>query len=105
MIANIRAYSATTKIGIMLTTPPNASQDAFGTAHGWVQTQWRYRLNNYELVKRAMARFIFRTKIYLIPTHQNIDAANNINDGVHPKTAGYNEMGDTVYYWLKSFET
>ncbi|PGM03213.1 hypothetical protein, partial [Bacillus thuringiensis] len=46
--------------------------------------------------------------IYLVPDNNNIDAKNGFdidaNGGVHPNASGYNQRGDTLFYFLKSFE-
>lgn len=58
-------------------------------------------------------------KVFLIPTNINLDCENNFpaaaeainegntemimrqNNGVHPAPAGYRQIGDTYYAWLK----
>ena len=47
-------------------------------------------------------------KVFIIPTSLNLDCENNFPvfkgvqcNGVHPTAAGYNQMGDTYYSWMK----
>jgi lysophospholipase L1-like esterase len=104
IINSIKAYNSNIKIGVNITIPPNESQDAFGLAYGSGQTQWRYKRNNSLWIEQLINHFKSISGVYLIPMNNNIDCKNNINDGVHPKAEGYNQMGDALYYWMKSFE-
>ena len=106
LINNIKSYDTNIKIGLNITIPPNASQNAFGVAYGSGQTQWRYKRNNVIWIKRMIDYYRNKEaeKIYLVPINVNIDTVNNINDGVHPKDEGYYQLGDVMYYFLKSFE-
>ena len=69
------------------------------------------------LVERMLAKYGRREseRIYIVPTHVNLDCQHNYpvaegpwnaatdlkgtrqNNGVHPAGAGYNQIGDTVY--------
>lgn len=96
---------------------PAGSQDAFGQDYANGQTWRRYRRNI------ALASYRIRqdlgalegSKIYLLPWNVTVDpvwgfpatvaAVNStasdttrrLNDGVHPATAGYQQMGDSLY--------
>ncbi|AOH54499.1 hypothetical protein ABE28_009050 [Peribacillus muralis] len=111
MINKIKVYSSTIKVGIFVTIPPNENQDSFGLAYGNGQTQWRYKRNNALWIDEVIKYFKGKEAqgIYLIPDNTNIDAKNGFdidaNGGVHPNATGYNQRGDTLYYWLKSFES
>jgi lysophospholipase L1-like esterase len=104
IINKIKAYNGSVKIGINITIPPNDNQDIFGDSYGCSQTQWRYKLNNVAWVKRLIEYYSAVSNVYLVPIHVAVDTVANISDGVHPTTTGYNQIGDMVYYWLKSFE-
>ena len=59
-------------------------------------------------------------KVHAVPVYMNIDTENNMkyleqpvnegnpqkimraNNGVHPARAGYRQMGDTLYCWIKA---
>ena len=104
IIGDVKAYSSSIKIGVTVTIPPNASQDAFGNAYGNGQTQWRYKRNNAIWVKRLIEHFNGKESqgIYLVPMQHNIDTTTNIADGVHPTQDGYDQIGDSVYAYLKN---
>lgn len=134
MVASIRAYSATIKIGIAITIPPNYSKDSFARPYGSPgntrinQTRDRYKRNNILWVDKLIAHFKGRTSelIYLVPIHTNIDTIYNYgtvtespnarntdtqialpayNGGVHPADSGYWQVADVYWYWIKSFES
>ncbi|PWU66586.1 SGNH/GDSL hydrolase family protein [Gracilibacillus dipsosauri] len=107
LIQSIHTFDPNVRVGVSITIPPNASQDAFGNAYGNNQTQWRYKRNNAIWIERIIEHFKNKEaqNIYLVPMNHNIDTENNIADGVHPNTNGYNQMGDSTYFWLKSFDS
>ena len=104
IINDIKDFGSDIKIGINVTIPPNDSQDVFGRAYGTGQTQWRYKRNNILWVDQLMKHYEDVPNVYLVPIHLNIDTKNNIADGVHPTLDGYNQIGDVMYAWVKSFE-
>lgn len=125
MISSIHAYDSTIKVGVMVTIPPSMTQDAFGANYSSGQTRWRYKQNIMLWLQQLISKFANResSNIYLVPINVNLDTANNMqtisvaqnaenytaitrqNNGVHPAVAGYNQMGDMIYYWLKSYES
>jgi lysophospholipase L1-like esterase len=110
------------KIGLGLTPPPAGTQDAFGSNYGCGQTRWQYCKNQRRLVERMTEKFQGSEKdnIFLVPLFVNINCADNYpkvtepvnagnsakvtrdSNGVHPAAAGYNQIADSFYYWLKS---
>ena len=104
IINDVKSYDPTIKVGVTVTFPPNASQDAFGKAYGNGQTQWRYKRNNAIWTQRLIDHYKDKEGqgIYLVPMQHNIDTTINIADGVHPKQAGYDQIGDSVYAYLKN---
>ena len=121
LINSIRAVGPNTVIGILLLAPPAATQDAFGTNYGCGQTRWQYRRNQHRLVERTLERYGKRESdgIWLLPTsvivdpyygfpavtvkanaHSSVDIVR-LNNGVHPNEAGYRQIGDALYAWLK----
>jgi lysophospholipase L1-like esterase len=125
MIANIKKSFPNVKIGMCLTIPPSKYQDAFGNNYGSGQTRWQYKRNWFRWNKAILAAFNNRTaeNIYLVPLNANLDTEHNTavstvavnsrnnttiarqTDGIHPADKGYNQMADTIYYWLKGFES
>lgn len=126
MIKSILSASPQTKIGIVLTIPPNYSQDAFGKAYQNGQTRNRYKRNNIIWVSNLLNRYENREndQIYIVPVHTNLDTKYNMgledipynkrnpetyaspvaNGGVHPVTAGYWQIADVYWFFLKAFE-
>jgi len=122
LVSEIQAAGKETRIGVMLPVAPAATQDAFGSNYANGQTRWQYRRNQHRLVERLLAQYAGRDAegIDIVPTHVNLDCLHNYpiergkanahaeieiqrqNNGVHPDTAGYRQIGDTVYAWLKT---
>jgi len=108
-------------IGVALTVPPAASQDAFGANYRCRQTRWQFRRNQFHLVERMIAEFSKPQwkNVSLIPAFTALDCQNNypvrsevINsrngkkvlrqcNGVHPAKEGYYQIADVFYCWLK----
>ena len=119
MIANV---DATIKIGLVLPVPPAGTQDAFGANYANSQTRWQYKRNEHRLVERMMQKYVGRQDkaIDLIPAYVNIDCMHNypavtvpvngrstqtrtrLANGCHPAGAGYLQIGDSIYSWMKS---
>ena len=124
LIAMVQAASPKTTIGAMLPVPPAASQDAFGSNYAAGQTRWQYKRNQHRLVERMLERLGSKKGAggEIVPTHLNLDCVHNYpaesvipsahatekilrqNNGVHPSSAGYNQIGDSLYAWLKARE-
>ncbi|MBS0267057.1 MAG: hypothetical protein JSS02_34345 [Planctomycetes bacterium] len=122
LVEMIIKASPHTRVGIMLPVPPAASQDAFGANYATGQTRWQYRRNQHRLVERMLTQYGGRVadRIDLIPTHANLDCQHNYpvaegpwnsatslsatrqNNGVHPASTGYHQIGDSVYTWMKA---
>ena len=98
---------------------PGANQDAFGNNYQCKLTSWQYR-KNLDFYNRALLKKGKELKVTVVPVYMNIDTENNVkllkqpvnegnsqmiiraNNGVHPAKAGYRQMGDTLYCWLKA---
>ncbi len=99
---------------------PGAQQDGFGKSYACGQTSYQYR-KNLDFYNRALLKKGKELKLRVIPMYINIDTENNYplqsqpvngknthkimrqNNGVHPAPAGYNQMGDTLYCFLKAY--
>lgn len=121
MIASMKAFNPAVKIGLMLAIPPAAQQDAFGAAYGTYKTRAQYKRNWAAWVAAMSAYYGGKTaqNIHLISTNSCLDTENNMQaadvavnsrnptlvsrqfDGVHPAVAGYKQMADAVWYWLR----
>ena len=122
LIAAIRKASPETKIGVMLTVPPAATQDAFAVNYACGQTRWQYKRNQHRVVERLLEKYANREKenIFVVPAEVNLDCENGfpsvqsvrnaqvedkcvrLSNGVHPASAGYRQIGDSMYAWLKA---
>ena len=105
LLAAFRTAAPNAELGVCLTTPPNARESGFeanykGRYHrrGWKRIQHR-------LVGRELKQFAGREKerIYLVPTELNLDPVDGypVDNGVHPNAAGYAQIGQSLYAWLK----
>jgi lysophospholipase L1-like esterase len=121
---SIRAGVASIRVGLMLTIPPSADQDAYGAAGSGVTRERGKR--NVDLLREWIIETygsLESSGIYLVPVHANLDTFNNMsvagaaainsrtattmtrqNNSVHPLAAGYYQMADSVYSFLKCME-
>ncbi|MCF6175219.1 MAG: SGNH/GDSL hydrolase family protein [Victivallaceae bacterium] len=92
-------------IGVCLTTPPNIREKAFFANYKGRYSRWGWKQVQHILVERQLKYFGNRQQdnIYIIPTELNIDSVDGYpdNNGVHPNKIGYNQIGSTIYCWLK----
>jgi lysophospholipase L1-like esterase len=121
LVKMVHSAAPETRVGVMLPVPPASTQDAFGANYGTGQTRWQYKRNQHRLVERMLEHYGGRDveRIHLVPTYVNLDCAHNYptesvnynadselrglrqNNGVHPALSGYDQIGDTVFAWLK----
>ena len=121
LIAMVHKVSPKTHIGAMLPAPPAATQDAFGANYGSSQTRWQYKRNQHRLVERMLAKYggCESENLFLVPVEVNLDCLHNypsvtakwnarteskvarLSNGVHPAASGYQQIGDSVYAWIK----
>jgi lysophospholipase L1-like esterase len=121
LLGSIRDAGPQTRIGVLASTPPSASQDGFRNYVGTgKQTQWQFHRNIHRLVERKIEHYDNRSRegIYLVPTYLNLDTQSNfpawaskrnnrtddvvirVNNGTHPSVAGYTQIGDSVFSWI-----
>jgi len=126
VIDSIRKASPQTRIGILTSTPPSASQDGFRNYVGaGKQTRWQFRRNIHRLIERKIEHYDNRTRegLYIVTTYLNLDTQSNfptwtskrnarseelvtrVNNGTHPADAGYQQIGDTIFSWIMSSDT
>lgn len=128
LITNIRAYSATLPIAFNVTIPSCIAQDAFALNYGNGQTKDGYQRNNYKLVQALINELDTQANrdnnVYLIAANVAIDrnfgfpyspavttstratgadgaTYRRHSNAVHPSQIGYNQMGDSLYAFLK----
>ena len=108
-------------IGVGVTTPGAATQDAFGKNYKSRHSRWQYKKNQHRLAGAMMRKFASANpyRVELVPVHLNLDCENNFpvltepvnqdnekkiarqSNGVHPAPAGYRQIGDAFYCWMK----
>ena len=125
LIAALRKDAPNAIIGVGLVTPGARTQDAFGSNYANGQTRWQYKKNQHALNAAMLKKFAAYPdkKVFIVPSCVNLDCENNFpsrkeavngsdpqggkrtvirqSNGVHPAPAGYNQMGDTFYCWIK----
>ena len=110
-------------VGLMLTPPGAATQDAFGAGYGATVNRDRVHRNyavwNEEMVKKYGASE--NDGIFIVPSNIGLDAYHNYpfadeapansrtsmtvlrqNNGVHPAQSGAGQIADTVWAFLKN---
>ncbi len=122
LIGMVHGLDPKTRVGCLLLVPPAATQDAFGANYRCGQTRWQYKRNQFRVTQRMREHFGGREEegIFLIPANANLDCVRNyparesrwnarsetkgsrLNNGVHPAAAGYRQIGDSIYCWLKA---
>jgi len=121
LITAIQKMSPRTHIGVLSSTSPSVSQDGFRNYTGaGKQTRWQFHRNIHRLVERKIEHYDNRTdeRIHLVPTYVNLDTEHHfptwspqlnartadatirVNNGTHPSTAGYQQIGDSVWSWI-----
>ena len=120
LIAEFRKVLPNAIFGVGFVTQ-GADQDAFGHNYKCGQTAWDYYRNSMRLNQLMQKHFASYNdpKLFMIPVSVALDTENNFparkiavnsqntnevmrqNNGVHPAAAGYRQMGDVYYAWLK----
>ena len=122
MIANIKLFNSSVKIGLMTSPPPAYEQDGFGKNYYSGVSQRSHHRAWHQMICHVLADYDAREaeSIYIVPTHVNLDTEHNMqvetvavnsrnsativrqSNGVHPADCGYYQMADTVYYFIKN---
>ncbi|MEZ6087138.1 MAG: SGNH/GDSL hydrolase family protein [Pirellulaceae bacterium] len=104
LLAAIREAAPKATIGVCLTTPPNNRQEAFSANYGDRYSRWGWKRIQHRLVQRQIEHIEAKSdpQIEIIPTELNLDPTNGYpdNNAVHPNTAGYQQIGATIFTWL-----
>lgn len=102
MVASILAYDSNIKVIIDLLTPPNGDGSSFTSAYGTSQIDFVYRTNTIRMSKALMEYFADNASVTISPNNCVLDAAQDINDGVHPTADGYAKLGQMIYETIVS---
>ncbi|WP_417387497.1 SGNH/GDSL hydrolase family protein [Gimesia sp.] len=105
LIKALQAAAPHAEIGICLTTPGNSRQEAFYANYKDRYSRWGWKKIQHRLVQRQIEKFTDREKqnLFIIPTELNLDIVDGypVNNGVHPNKVGYDQIGASIYSWLK----
>ncbi|QDU51599.1 hypothetical protein Pan110_39660 [Gimesia panareensis] len=105
LIKALQAAAPQAEVGICLTTPGNSRQEAFYANYKDRYSRWGWKKIQHRLVQRQIEKFAGREKenLFIIPTELNLDIVDGypVNNGVHPNKVGYQQIGASIYSWLK----
>ena len=106
LIAAFRKAAPKAELGICLTTPPNSRESGFEADYHGKYHRWGWKRIQHHLVQREIEHFGNRQgeQLFLVPTELNLDPVDGypVDNGVHPNIAGYQQIGDNIFAWLKS---
>jgi lysophospholipase L1-like esterase len=106
LLKALRDAAPGAEIGLCLTPPGNQRDAAFEANYGNRYPRWGWRRIQHRLVERQIRHFANREaeRLHLVPTQLNLDALGGypVNNGVHPNDSGYQQIGATLYAWLKA---
>lgn len=104
-------------LAICITTPPNSRESGFEANYKGRYHRWGWKRIQQRLVERLTNHFITTFKqtdlpatsgrVYVVPTQLNLDPIDGYpdNNGVHPNAVGYQQIGTSLYCWLKWWMT
>ena len=105
LLSAFRKAAPKAALAVGITTPPNSRQAAFAHNYGTRYTRWNWKRIQHRLAQREIAHFAGREAegIFLVPTELNLDPVDGYpeNNGVHPNSTGYQQIGRSFYAWLK----
>lgn len=104
LVKALRQSAPEARVGICLTTPPNSRQAAFTANYQDRYTRWGWKRIQHRLVQRQLEHFPTTDGIVsVIPTEVSLDPVDGYpdNNAVHPNAHGYQQIGSTIYSWLK----
>lgn len=105
LLAAFRQAAPDAQLGICLTTPPNSRDAAFEANYKGRYPRWGWKRIQHRLVGRQLQRFADhgRAMTFIVPTQLNLDPTDGYpdNNGVHPNTSGYKQIGASIYAWIK----
>lgn len=111
LLAGFRAAAPDADLAVCVTTPPNARESGFLANYKGRYHRWGWKRIQHRLVERLLERFPQAaetdgradSRLFLVPTQLNIDPVDGYpeNNGVHPNATGYQQIGSSLYAWLK----
>lgn len=105
LLAAFREAAPSADLGVCLTPAPNARDAAFEANYKGKYPRGGWRRIQQRLVEIQIAQFRDREDehIYIVPTSLCVDPVGGYpeNNAVHPNAAGYQQIGGSIYAWLK----
>ncbi|MFO7810013.1 MAG: SGNH/GDSL hydrolase family protein [Candidatus Delongbacteria bacterium] len=90
-------------IGIVLTPPTNEREETYTNPD--LPDYWERKLMHHRLSQRYVDHFndLGNANISVIPANVSIDTYNGYgsSDSIHPNIYGYNQIGNSIYSWIK----
>ena len=81
-------------------------EEAFDANYQGRYHRWGWKRIQHRLVERQLARFAGREdeRLFVVPTELNLDPVDGYptNNGVHPNSHGYQQIGASIYAWMKA---
>lgn len=106
LITEFRRAAPQAEIGLCLTTPGNSRDAAFVANYKDRYPRLGWRRIQHRLVEKQLQHFGGREteRVFIVPTELNLDVTDGYpdNNAVHPNLRGYQQIGATIYAWLKS---
>jgi lysophospholipase L1-like esterase len=107
-IDGMRAAAPGSDVGIVLTPAASADQAAYDAAYGeGVYTAEKWHGMRLKLISRYSETFGNRENegIFLVPLSTGLDRIKDYTtaDPIHPKTSGYEKIGDMIFSWLSVY--
>lgn len=98
-------------LAICVTTPPNSRESGFEANYKGRYHRWGWKRIQHRIVERLLARYegdgtnrdAKKNHLFVVPTQLNLDPVDGYpeNNGVHPNGFGYQQIGASIYSWLK----
>jgi len=105
LIAAVQKAAPKAQLGVCLTPAANARESGFEANYKGRYHRWGWKRIQHRLVQRQLEQFGNREsdRIYIVPIELNIDPVDGypVNNGVHPNAFGYQQIGASIYAWLK----
>lgn len=102
----LRKAAPDAEIGVCITTPPNSRESGFEANYKGRYPRWGWKRIQHRLVERELEQFGKREAegLHIVPTQLNVDPVDGypVNNGVHPNTFGYKQIGAGIYCWIKA---
>ena len=111
LLDEFRKAAPDTDLAICVTTPPNARESGFEANYKGRYHRWGWKRIQHRIVERLLARYegkgskedAEKDYLFVVPTQLNLDPVDGYpeNNGVHPNGFGYQQIGASIYSWLK----